>query len=102
MFMLFDKKVKRDMEVMQERNRRYLEAMEQTEPSDNEQFCEDTQKAEDIREAMTKAKAYRQQNEDLGLEKGDVFALILSALLVFGPILLILTLLLTLAWILLH
>ena len=100
--MLFDKKVKRDMEVMQERNRRYLEAMEQTEPSDNEQFCEDTQKAEDIREAMTKAKAYRQQNEDLGLEKGDVFALILSALLVFGPILLILTLLLTLAWILLH
>ena len=102
MFMLFDKKVKRDMEVMQERNRRYLEAMEQTEPSDNEQFCEDTQKAEDIREAMTKAKAYRQQNEDLGLEKGDVFALILSALLVFGPILLILALLLTLAWILLH
>ena len=100
--MLFDKKVKRDMEVMQERNRRYLEAMEQTEPSDNEQFCEDTQKAEDIREAMTKAKAYRQQNEDLGLEKGDVFALILSALLVFGPILLILVLLLTLAWILLH
>ena len=102
MFMLFDKKVKRDMDVMQERNRRYLEAMEQTEPSDNEQFCEDTQKAEDIREAMTKAKAYRQQNEDLGLEKGDVFALILSALLVFGPILLILALLLTLAWILLH
>lgn len=100
--MLFDKKVKRDMEVMQERNRRYLEAMEQTEPSDNEQFCEDTQKAEDIREAMTKAKAYRQQNEDLGLEKGDVFALIFSALLVFGPILLILALLLTLAWILLH
>ena len=102
MFMLFDKKVKRDMDVMQERNRRYLEAMEQTEPSDNEQFCEDTQKAEDIREAMTKAKAYRQQNEDLGLEKGDVFALIFSALLVFGPILLILALLLTLAWILLH
>lgn len=100
--MLFDKKVKRDMEVMQERNRRYLEAMEQTEPSDNEQLSEDTQNAEDIREAMTKAKAYRRQNEDLGLEKGDVFALIFSALLVFGPILLILVLLLTLAWILLH
>jgi hypothetical protein len=88
--MLFDKKIKRSMEVMDERNRRYLDA----ERTDGHPYANDDAAREHEQE-------YRRLNEEPGLEKGDVPALILSALLVFGPILLILAALLTLAWVLL-
>ena len=47
-------------------------------------------------------KAQEFHKEELGLEKGDIPALILSAMLVFGPIFLILGGILVLAWIFLH
>ena len=91
--MLFDKKVKRDMEVMNERNKRYLESRESGVENDDAD--------ETYQNAMARAEEYRRQNDDAGLEKGDIPALILSALLVFGPIILVLAALLALAWILL-
>ena len=51
-------------------------------------------------EGERKAKEFHK--EELGLEKGDIPALILSAMLVFGPIFLILGGILVLAWIFLH
>ncbi len=47
-------------------------------------------------------KAQEFHKEEVGLEKGDIPALILSAMLVFGPIFLILGGILVLAWIFLH
>ena len=47
-------------------------------------------------------KAMEFHKEEVGLEKGDIPALILSAMLVFGPIFLILGGILVLAWIFLH
>ncbi len=96
--MLFDKKVKRDMEVMNERNKRYLESRESDGASDD---ATEASNDEAYQEAMARAEEYRRQNDDAGLEKGDIPALILSALLVFGPIILVLAALLALAWILL-
>ena len=51
-------------------------------------------------EGERKAKEFHK--EEVGLEKGDIPALILSAMLVFGPIFLILGGILVLAWIFLH
>ena len=55
---------------------------------------------EEREEGERKAKEFHK--EELGLEKGDIPALILSAMLVFGPIFLILGGILVLAWIFLH
>ena len=63
--------------------------------------------AGDLRGGQSKGKAPAQQTPgpgepDTRLEKGDVPAMILSALLVFGPVFLILFGILALAWIFLH
>lgn len=54
----------------------------------------------EMEEGERKAKEFHK--EEVGLEKGDIPALILSAMLVFGPIFLILGGILVLAWIFLH
>ncbi len=56
--------------------------------------------SEEREEGERKAREFHK--EELGLEKGDIPALILSAMLVFGPIFLILGGILVLAWIFLH
>ena len=56
--------------------------------------------SDEMEEGERKAKEFHK--EELGLEKGDIPALILSAMLVFGPIFLILGGILVLAWIFLH
>ena len=56
--------------------------------------------SEEREEGERKAKEFHK--EEVGLEKGDIPALILSAMLVFGPIFLILGGILVLAWIFLH
>lgn len=95
--MLFDKKVKRGMDVMNERNRQYLDGL-----SDHTDRDEASSEEETPAQTRAHEEEYHRLNDEPGLEKGDIPALILSALLVFGPIILILVLLLTLAWVLLH
>ena len=93
--MLFRKKYNRGLQVMQEKNREYLDSMR--EQGDSAIEIEN----EELAEAEKKARAFREEN-DLGLEKGDLPAIILSAFLVFGPIFLVLGGILAVAWIYLH
>jgi hypothetical protein len=54
-------------------------------------------------EAEHRAEEYRKKNEDsVKLEKGDLPAMIIAALLVFGPVFLVLFGILFLAWLFLH
>ena len=111
--MFFDKKIKRSMEVMDERNRLYLEKMNSdkedaavasSEPEDNtteENAIEENAIEENTDEkALTREheKEYRANNQELGFEKGDLPALIISALLVFSPVFLVLIAIMMLAW----
>ena len=122
------KRTDRAFDVMRERNRRYLDTQAQAqnqkqesaeaEPkteSENQKSWEDMTPEEkaaafhagDLRGGQNKGKAPAQQapgpgEPDTRLEKGDVPAMILSALLVFGPVFLILFGILALAWIFLH
>ena len=57
---------------------------------------------DELKEAERKAKEFHEQIEPVKLEKGDIPAMILSAILVFGPIFLVLFGILALAWIFLH
>ena len=97
--MFFVRKVKKSMEVMNERNKRYLEEMnpESTKPSDFTDESLDT--ADELAETAEHEKEYRRLNDDAGLEKGDLPALIISALIVFSPIFLVLIGIMVLAWI---
>ena len=98
-------KTKRAMDVMKERNRRYLES--QKDPADSEAEKKtanpenDAEKrAPELTEDMTpeeKAEAFHRDDE-IKLEKGDLPALILSALMVFGPVFLVLIAIVVLAW----
>ena len=89
------------------------EPAEQTEQTDPEDL------SEEMREAEEKLRAYREKNglpgslpgtepkesaraEPPKLEKGDVPAMIIAAVIVFGPIFLVLIAVLALAWIFLH
>ncbi|MBQ6464974.1 MAG: hypothetical protein IJJ43_01735 [Oscillospiraceae bacterium] len=91
--MLFRKKYERGLQIMHEKNRQYLE----------ENAPQDTPKPDpdEMAEADEKLQAFREE-EKLELEKGDLPAMILSAMLVFGPIILVLCGLLTVFWFLLH
>ena len=89
------------------------EQTEPTDPTDPEDL------SEEMREAEEKLRAYREKNglpgslpgtepkesaraEPPKLEKGDVPAMIIAAVIVFGPIFLVLIAVLALAWIFLH
>lgn len=77
------KKTQEGFEIMQERNKRYLESMKEEESSEENE--------ED-----------REEEPHYDLEKGDLPAIIISALLTFMPIILALGGALALAWVLLH
>ena len=102
------KKLGKAFDAMRESNRLYLEDMKEKEarekepssdPSKNNE--EEADKAKDLIDPEDKAKEYRENNK-AELEKGDVPALIISAMIVFGPVFLILAALVVLAWIFLH
>ena len=108
------KKTERAMEVMRERNRRYLEKGGEGKDPDPEKAAPDA--GEPIKEPLgeplkdgaesgetpdEKAAAFHEE-EKLKLEKGDVPAMILSAIMVFGPVFLVLLAIVILAWIFLH
>ena len=95
--MFFNKHKKQAFEIMNERNRQYLEKMKAEGKTPEQPEGEDLTPEE----AQRRLEEYKKEN-DPGLEKGDVPALILSALLVFGPIFLVLIGLMVLAWVLLH
>lgn len=137
--MLFWKKEKRGFEIMNERNRQYIEKMdrenadklaaekaaaekaaaertnadevtaaagEEANQTDNKEELSAWESADEreiaIEEARKQAEAFHKENQKMDLEKGDLPALIISAFLVFGPILLILGAILAVAWIFLH
>lgn len=78
---------------MREKNREYLE---ENAPQDAEGISENAE----YENPEEREKAYRE--EKIELEKGDLPAMILSGLLVFGPIFLALGGLLALFWVYLH
>lgn len=130
--MLFWKKEKRGFEIMNERNRQYIEKMDRenadksaaekaaaekaaAEGTNADEVANQTDDKEElsawesadereiaIEEARKQAEAFHKENQKMDLEKGDLPALIISAFLVFGPILLILGAILAVAWIFLH
>ena len=79
---------------------RYDEPEESQELPESEEPGEDP--GDDLKEARQKAKEFHAQDDPIKLEKGDIPAMIISAILVFGPIFLVLFGLLTLAWFFLH
>ena len=85
-------KTKRAFDVMKVRNDRYIEKM-------NEDSRQDEDGSEE--EAIIRQDDVNEE-KDLGLEKGDIPALIISAFLTFSPIFLVLGLIVYLAWTFLH
>ena len=112
-------KTKRAMDTMREKNRQYLEEQKkkdeavrdedpQPEPGEaripEAPSCEDPSCGDPSFGDLTpdeKAAAFHEE-EKLKLEKGDLPAMILSALMVFGPVFLVLGAIVALAWIFLH
>ena len=95
--MLFRHKIERGMEVMREKNREYLDSVGRPsgEPTSG------PSQEEELKEAGKKAEEFHKE-EKMDLEKGDFLAIVLSAFLTFGPILLILAAGVAAAWIFLH
>ena len=79
---LFNKKTDRAMDTMRERNKRYLESQGTYTEEEQEETSEIT---EEKRAGNKRDPVY----EDGTFEKGDIPAIIISAFIVFGPILLI-------------
>lgn len=99
--MIFDRKIKRGMEVMNERNRRYLDSMNESGQDDVTSENGAQTSDQELAQALERQKEYHRQNDDMSLEKGDIPAMIISAFIVFAPIILVLAALLALAWVLL-
>lgn len=84
MSLIFKKREEKALEVMRERNRRYLEEMEEQEqhvPGQDYAFKTGPSKYDENGEEYV-------PEEELDFEKGDLFAIIVSALMVFWPLLL--------------
>ena len=103
------KRMNEAFDIMRERNRRYLEEQKKKDGENPDKAAESpaespaesqTELQTELEEAEEKARAFHE--EEIKLEKGDVPAMILSAILVFGPIFLVLIGLMILAWVLLH
>ena len=58
----------------------------------------DTPTDDDLSEARRKAEEFHEENDSVQLEKGDIPAMIISAILVFGPIFLVFLGLILMAW----
>ena len=115
MAFIFRKKTERGMEIMRERNRRYLEEYEEQHLSEEEKAARAAaaeREKEDPAYEMGKNYAFRAdvpeepgeyipEREDVELEKGDIFAIIVSSFLVFWPVFLVLLVILglTVWWI---
>ena len=97
--MFFDKKVKRSMEVMNERNRQYLKEMNPECPEEKNEPADLPETVDEAEITAEHEKEYRRLNDETGFEKGDIPALIISALIVFSPIFLVLIGIIVLAWI---
>lgn len=95
--MLFRHKIDRGLEIMREKNRRYLDSVN----AGNREVPETLSPEEELADAERKAQEFHKE-EKLELEKGDMLAIILSAFLTFGPILLILGAGIAAAWLFLH
>ncbi len=95
--MLFRRKIDRGLEIMREKNRQYLDSVN----SGNREVPEMRSPEEELAEAEHKAQEFHKE-EKLELEKGDMLAIILSAFLTFGPILLILGAGIAAVWFFLH
>ena len=89
--MLLQNKVDRAMNWLKEKNHRGQNNVELT-----DEFSEDN--SDDIYAYDPKAEWKAQEYENMELEKGDTLAILISALLVFGPILLILIIILILVF----
>ena len=114
------KRLDRAFDVMRERNRRSIEKLNQKEQQEQQkQQDKEENKALNPRDSADsrkwdeltpeeKAKAFHAGEEPgsepgkVELEKGDLPAMIISALLVFGPVFLVLFGILALAWVFLH
>ena len=86
--MLLQRKIDRAMNWLKEKNN---PGQNNSEPSDK--FSEDNS---DLYAYDPKAEWKAQESNNIKFEKGDVFGLIISSLIVFGPILLILIIILIL------
>ena len=91
--MLFRKKYERGLRIMREKNQEYLE-------KNASQTGEEATGTEEYENPEEREKAFRE--EKIELEKGDLPAMILSGLIVFGPIFLVLGGLLAFFWVYLH
>ena len=109
MALIFGKKIDRGMEIMRERNRRYLEEYEDQHPSEEEETSAGTEEkdlaAERGENYVFRTDSFPGEGEDgeeekVEFEKGDLFAIIVSALMVFWPVFLVLfiILFLTVRW----
>lgn len=112
-------KTKRAMDTMREKNRQYLEEQKKKDEAVRDKDPQPEPGEARIPEAPSfgdpsfgdpsfgdltpdeKAAAFHEE-EKLKLEKGDLPAMILSALMVFGPVFLVLGAIVALAWIFLH
>ena len=95
--MLFRHKIERGMEIMRDKNRQYLDSVNAGEKGPQEALSPE----EELAEAERRAQEFHKE-EKLELEKGDLLAIILSAFLTFGPILLLLGAGIVAAWFFLH
>ncbi|MGI6178119.1 MAG: hypothetical protein ACOYJO_06695 [Eubacterium sp.] len=109
----FSKRMDRAFEIMKARNEEYLKEMAEKEGKDEddgrivtdvdsselhvpEDFEDDVPEIEDeLSEAEKKAKAFHE--DDSSYEKGDLPAIMIAAILTFGPIFLILAAIIILA-----
>ena len=79
--MIFKERQKRAMETMNHRNREYLEKMKDSQPEEEGRSYESPNKPEDDN-------PFSKEN----LEKGDLPAMVISALLTFLPIIIVIAL----------
>ena len=115
MSLIFGKKIERGMDIMRERNRRYLEEYEEQHLSEEEKAAREASRqaeADDPAYEMGKNYAFRTgspseeeyipEEQEVEFEKGDLFAIIVSSFLVFWPVFLVLLIILglTVFWIL--
>ena len=113
MALIFGKKIERGMEIMRERNRRYLEDYEEQHLTDEEKAAREAAAETEDDPAYEMGKNYAFRNAEPGegeyipeeketeFEKGDLFAILVSSFLVFWPIFLVLFIILglTVYWI---